>query len=316
LVYLGLSKVSFKAKPYYFLFTNGQSPPSTFKVFHWAILSTFVKSEGQLPRGVEEFPKSSCTITTKPSAKDIEKYTRLCSFQPSSSSKIIDNRVPICYPEVLSISSMVTLVTHSSFPLSAMGLIHIRNKITVFEKLPTIGETLNIVTKVSGHKVTDQGIEVNFCSELTADAKVIWSCEITLLSRNKATRSGKQPKKTHETPQEPIKPTLTFKVAGDAGRKYASVSGDYNPHHLYPLTAKLIGYPRPIAHGMWTLACSLNELPPPTLPCVIDTAWKRPLTMPSQATFTTTTENGNTSFAVYDRQGAPHLIGSISPYQS
>ena len=43
-------------------------------------------------------------------------------------------------------------------------------------------------------------------------------------------------------------------VAGDTGIRYAKVSGDWNPHHLYPWSARLLGYRSPIAHGLWTLA--------------------------------------------------------------
>ena len=32
------------------------------------------------------------------------------------------------------------------------------------------------------------------------------------------------------------------------------MSGDHNPIHLHPLTAKALGYPRQLAHGMWSLA--------------------------------------------------------------
>ena len=32
------------------------------------------------------------------------------------------------------------------------------------------------------------------------------------------------------------------------------MSGDHNPIHLYPLTAKALGFRRQIAHGMWSLA--------------------------------------------------------------
>ena len=47
---------------------------------------------------------------------------------------------------------------------------------------------------------------------------------------------------------------IVWKLPGDLGREYAAVSGDHNPIHLYPLTAKAFGFPRQIAHGMWTKA--------------------------------------------------------------
>ena len=38
------------------------------------------------------------------------------------------------------------------------------------------------------------------------------------------------------------------------------MSGDVNPIHLHPLTAKAMGFPRAIAHGMWTYARTLATL--------------------------------------------------------
>lgn len=46
----------------------------------------------------------------------------------------------------------------------------------------------------------------------------------------------------------------SFTVSADTGLQYASVSGDYNPHHLYPWTARVVGYKLPMVHGMWTLS--------------------------------------------------------------
>jgi acyl dehydratase len=45
-----------------------------------------------------------------------------------------------------------------------------------------------------------------------------------------------------------------WRLAADVGRRYGAASGDRNPIHLHPLTARLFGFPRAIAHGMWTVA--------------------------------------------------------------
>ena len=47
---------------------------------------------------------------------------------------------------------------------------------------------------------------------------------------------------------------VEWRLPGDLGRRYAAVSGDRNPIHLYALTAKAFGFPRQIAHGMWSKA--------------------------------------------------------------
>ena len=50
---------------------------------------------------------------------------------------------------------------------------------------------------------------------------------------------------------------LIWRLPADLGRRYASVSGDRNPIHLYGVTAKAFGFPRQIAHGMWSKARSI-----------------------------------------------------------
>lgn len=49
-------------------------------------------------------------------------------------------------------------------------------------------------------------------------------------------------------------------VAADAGLVYAKLTGDWNPHHLYPWSARLLRYERPIAHGMWTLSRAIAHV--------------------------------------------------------
>lgn len=51
--------------------------------------------------------------------------------------------------------------------------------------------------------------------------------------------------------------SIELHAASDTGLKYAYVSGDWNPHHLYTWTARILGYRAPIAHGLWTLARSV-----------------------------------------------------------
>ncbi len=51
-----------------------------------------------------------------------------------------------------------------------------------------------------------------------------------------------------------------WKLPGDLGRRYAAASGDRNPIHLHALSAKAFGFPRAIAHGMWTKARCMAAL--------------------------------------------------------
>lgn len=50
----------------------------------------------------------------------------------------------------------------------------------------------------------------------------------------------------------------TFPTYKDTGLRFAAVVSDYNPIHLYPASAKLFGFKRPIAHGMYIAAKALH----------------------------------------------------------
>ncbi len=73
---------------------------------------------------------------------------------------------------------------------------------------------------------------------------------------------------------------------GDLGRRYGSVSGDLNPIHVHPFTARLFGFRSAIAHGMWTKARCLAALEP-RLPdaFTVDVAFKKPILLPRKVEF-------------------------------
>ena len=67
-----------------------------------------------------------------------------------------------------------------------------------------------------------------------------------------------------------------------SGTDYAAVSGDHNPIHTSRLGARLFGFPRPIAHGMWSKARCLAALEG-RLPdaYTVDVAFKLPILLPA-----------------------------------
>jgi acyl dehydratase len=98
---------------------------------------------------------------------------------------------------------------------------------------------------------------------------------------------------------------------------YALASGDFNPHHLTRLTARPLGYKRPIAHGMWTLARAIGLLErrtPLTGEITVEAAFKRPLYMPSRVAFTAVEEGPAASrMAVFaPSTQEPHLFATVS----
>ncbi|MEU4162465.1 MaoC/PaaZ C-terminal domain-containing protein [Actinoplanes sp. NPDC026670] len=102
-----------------------------------------------------------------------------------------------------------------------------------------------------------------------------------------------------------------WRVPARVGTDYAGVSGDRNPIHTSWLGARLFGFPRPIAHGMWTMAHALAALEgrlPET--CTVDVTFKKPLLLPARATFTTAPTTNGWTFTLASRH--PHLTGTVT----
>jgi acyl dehydratase len=57
-----------------------------------------------------------------------------------------------------------------------------------------------------------------------------------------------------------LPPIAGWQLSGASGRAYAALSGDWNPIHLWPWTARLMGLQAPIIHGMHTLGRACAEL--------------------------------------------------------
>jgi acyl dehydratase len=89
--------------------------------------------------------------------------------------------------------------------------------------------------------------------------------------------------------KSPSRASAQWHLPGDLGRRYGAVSGDRNPIHTHALSAKLFGFPRAIAHGMWSLAHCLAALEGP-LPdrFTIDVRFGRPILLPATVNFTET----------------------------
>jgi acyl dehydratase len=142
----------------------------------------------------------------------------------------------------------------------------------------------------------------------------VWTEETTILRRE--TGDGDRPDRAREAPPAPPAASAQWRLPGDLGRRYAAVSGDRNPIHMHDVAAKLLGFPRTIAHGMWTKARCLAALES-RLPraFAVEARFRKPVLLPSTVAFGATDEDGGAiGFAVRAaRDGAPHLDGRISP---
>jgi acyl dehydratase len=105
-----------------------------------------------------------------------------------------------------------------------------------------------------------------------------------------------------------------WSLPASLGRRYAAASGDWNPIHLSAATARLFGFRRAIAHGMWSLARCVAELAPASArgAVAVEAAFKRPVLLPATVALFTVREGAATRFTLADGEGTtPHVAGTI-----
>jgi acyl dehydratase len=199
------------------------------------------------------------------------RYQRLCGFAGG-------DVLPHTYPHVLGFPLQVALMADRRFPLPLPGLVHVRNEITVHRPL-TAQDRLDITVRADALREHPKGRAVDLLTELAVAGERAWEERSTYLHR-----CGPRPGAPHEDTPPTVPhgdPAAVWQLPADLGRRYAAVSGDVNPIHLHPLTARPLGFRRPIAHGMWTSARVLAALGRPTSGPSTSRVWfTRPILLP------------------------------------
>jgi acyl dehydratase len=261
--------------------------------------------------GGREVPDTTLRLTDVGIDGDrLTAYDRVCSFG-------LRDAVPPTYPHVLAFPLQLSLMTDPSFPFPAIGLVHIHNRITQHRPIRA-SEKVRIDVWATPLEDHPRGRQFSLRSEVRAGDELVWEEVSTNLKRGSAGAREDAPAPGAELPSaEHLPATATWRLPGDLGRRYGSVSGDLNPIHVHPLSARLFGFPSAIAHGMWTTARCLAALEP-RLPdaFTVEVAFKKPILLPGKVEFCEADRPApgyNVDFGVRDpRKGSSHLDGRVS----
>jgi acyl dehydratase len=231
-------------------------------------------------------------------------YARVCGFA-------LRDSLPATYPHLLAFPLQLALMTDPSFPFPAIGLVHIYNEIKQHRAV-RVQDALSLRVWATPIEPHPRGRQFSLCSEARVGDELVWEEVSTNLRRG---GSGSGDGRAPEVPSaEDLPATATWKLPGDLGRRYGSVSGDLNPIHLHSLSARLFGFPSAIAHGMWTKARCMAALDA-RLPerFTVKVAFKRPILLPATVRFAESAVDSGVRFGVRDAgEDTPHLDGALA----
>ncbi|KDN25664.1 MaoC-like dehydratase [Moraxella bovoculi 237] len=241
---------------------------------------------------------------------NLKEYRKICGF-------INDGRVPPTYFAVLSQTLQMNMMAKPDFPFAMLGLVHIENSVTQ-HRIIYDSETVALAVRLDNLKAHDKGQQFDFITTVTIDDELVWEGVSTYLSRQKKTAEERARAKSIEEPQPRLEADENhwaelINIPEDIGRRYAFVSGDFNLIHLHPLSARAFGFPRAIAHGMWSKAASIAQFHDLPKAYRVDVSFKTPIFLPSKIDFVARAETDGRQFALYAAgTDKPHLLGRIT----
>jgi acyl dehydratase len=259
-------------------------------------------------------------------------YERVCGYATGADA------LPVTYPHVLAFPLAMRIMAGRAFPLPLLGLVHTSIEITRHQESAATEEyELGVmVEKLAPHR---RGTAATVLTEARAHGSLVWESRSTYLARHRprdqdrtarnAAREappetprraprGPSQDAPPETPRgippfaspegpKPLPVVAEWCLAQDVGRRYGAVSGDRNPIHLHPLTARLFGFPRAIAHGMWSVARCLAEYGPRQA-VGVRAEFRAPVLLPGTVTYAAR----GASFELRSGERV-HLTGDVRP---
>jgi acyl dehydratase len=277
------------------------------------------------PGGGGEIPDLDLSLEKVAADPDaVAAYARVCGFS-------LRDHLPPTYPHVLAFPLQMAVMADGGFPFGAVGLVHVENRIE--QKRPIrLGEELTIRVRPTQLRPHPKGRTFSLLTEVRSGREKVWEGESTMLRRGKGSGEGdrdgedgafavvtgmRAEVRTHAgADRDPLLPaSAEWRLGGDLGRRYASVSGDRNPIHIHALTAKPLGFPGAIAHGMWTKARCLAALQSSLPDAFAATVrFRKPILLPARVEFACSEEGAEIDFEVRDaKRGTPHLSGRVEP---
>lgn len=206
---------------------------------------------------------------------------------------------------VLAFPVSLALMAGPDFPFRLLGLVHLRNQVLQHRPV-TVGELVDVECRVRGLAPHRKGHTFEAVATILGqDGQIIATDVSTYLAKGpsgapraadgEAPRAGERSGGSRRRDFEPPRPTGRWRLGADIGRRYAEVSGDVNPIHMASLSAKAFGFPKAIAHGMYTASRAFTEARVDlSKPLRWDVSFEAPVTLPGTVLVAFDSEGGST----------------------
>src|SRR3954452_20459994 len=231
---------------------------------------------------------------------ELANYDRVCGLR-------LTDELPITYLHILAFPLSMELMTDRSFPYPLVGLVHLAQRMTLHRPVRA-DEKLSFRVRTDRLRAHKKGMVFDVLAEARVGDELVWEGESSYMRPGKTSEEHVAAELPSSLPGDTVPgdleapegtPSSIWSVPSDIGRRYGAVSGDVNPIHLHPWTAKAFGFPRHIGHGMWSHAKAMagfeGRLPGAY---TTDVRFLKPLLLPSKVAFTTFSFEDGDAFTI------------------
>ena len=219
----------------------------------------------------------------------LARYCAALGFDGSAGS----GAVPLTYWYLPVQRAHMATMLSDDFPYRLAGMVHVENEL-VAHAVARRDAPIVLTTRIDILPPTASGaVYCALATEGSANGVRLFTCTSKYLAV-RGRRSGKGRPATPPQPQPQGSVIDSWTLTPSSGRAYARVSGDWNPIHLARWSARLMGLPAPIIHGMHSVArtCAALETAAGRQVNAISVRFTAPVTLGSTAVLRTGSEPG------------------------
>lgn len=221
------------------------------------------------------------------------------------------NIAPAPFLHTLGFLPSMELMTAPDFPVPVLGMVHVFNRFTQHAPVP-VGADVTLEVAVGHPFKRNEGTELDVTVTGRVDGAVAYEDVSTYYARG-----VRLPEATETAPERRLElpagsAVASWKFQSGIGERYARVSGDYNVIHLNSLAAKAFGFPKTIAHGMYTASRAFAQSAVRADSFTWDVQFAKPILVPGRADVVVErSEQAVRVGVVRPKDHAPHVISEV-----
>lgn len=198
--------------------------------------------------------------------------------------------LPPVYASTWETALALELFAGEELPIPTGGLVHLESELVVLRPL-RLDDRVRARVELDRADPHPGGLRLTLrCRNWNGAGQLCQESTLVLLARTRegAPRPARAPEPPAGAEDAPGRTLDEWTLPANLGRRYARVSGDFNPIHLWGWSARLLGYERPILHGFCTEAMIARALTErlwggdPTALRRLRVAFRAPLALPAR----------------------------------